>query len=157
MSPQDLDPNDPKFYEKSFRKRNAFMLRNNPPPVRDPDQIELPSLPPREPPQLQSRAPEVEINTYDKDGNPQRIVVRMHQPVPRRFVDYRRFREPDEGGLMAAAIISFFVPFGLFLAIWPACAARGSAKTVAIFSIFVHLVLIALYVMVFSGQRSYDY
>jgi hypothetical protein len=150
------DQNKPRTYPKSIRNKTAWLLKRNPPPVRDPDQIELPSLPPREPPRLESRVPEVEISTYDKDGNPQRIVVRMNVPQ-RRYVDYRRFQEPDESGLMAAAIISLFVPCGFFLAIWPAIGARGSAKTVAIISIVAHLVIIFLYVLVMSERRSLDY
>jgi hypothetical protein len=143
------DPDSPKprylTHEEFARQRASKLIRRNPPPVRDPDNIQLPSLPPQ-PHQSQQPAAEIEVNAHDKQGNPQKIIVRVNLPSRREIPDYRRRYEPDETGLMAAAIISFFVPLGFLLALWPAFAAKGPAKTVAIISLALQMALILLLV-----------
>ena len=57
-------------------------------------------------------------------------------------------------GLMVAAVISFFVPFGFLLALWPAFSAKGAARTVAIISLAVQLALILVLVTVAMNSRA---
>lgn len=153
MQPNQDNPK-PRYmtHEEFARQRAAKLIRRSPPPVRAPDHVQLPSLPPGQSPQSQPAA-EVEVDAHDKHGNPQKIVVRVNLPTRRGAPDYRRPYERDETGLMVAAVISFFVPLGFLLALYPVFSAKGPARTVGIISFAVQLALIIVIVTVAMNNR----
>jgi len=123
-------------HDEFARRRALRLIRQNPPPTRDPIEAE-PVIPDpvrdeQKAKLLRRLSPFVDLN--GPDGN-----AHLHRAIGRARED------SAENALLVAAAVSFFIPFGFMLALWPAISSKGTARTVAIISILMSFVMLVFF------------
>jgi hypothetical protein len=119
-------------HEQFAREKALKRLRQTPPATRNPESAELRSDEPVEPTKEEQRA---------------RLLNRLtptQGPLQLRLFN-RAIDESRENMLLAVAVISIFIPFGGFLALWPAIASKGRAGAIGVVSFFLSIVTLALF------------
>lgn len=134
-------------HEEFVRRRALRLIKRNPPPTRDPDTIHLPSA------DLSAAEVEVTAPGTEPIEQRQRVVVRLRSGsnYANRLAHERTAQESNETAYLAVALVSFFVPGGFLLAIWPAVASRGGARILGIICICIHLALVILVLAALRG------